>query len=85
MGARDDVSPFGLPRLWLRTRPVARTARGAPVRTGAFESVLPTGPTRAVPSIGLHRHASAEWAAANGAFWYAVAYGTTWATCRLRL
>ena len=53
--ARDNVSPFGLPRLWLRTRPVARTARWATVRTDAFGPVLSTGPTRAVPSTGLRR------------------------------
>jgi hypothetical protein len=65
--AHNDASPFGLPRLWLYTRPVARTAREATVQTGAFGSALSEGPTRVVPSTELHRTASAEWTPANGA------------------
>ena len=65
--AHDDATSYEVPRLWLRTRPVARTAREATVRTSAFGPALSVGPTRVVLSTGLHRPASAEWTTANGA------------------
>ncbi len=64
--AHGDASLFRTPPLVAPHPPGRPTATEATVRTGAFVHVFSTGPTRAVPSTGLHRTASAEWTTANG-------------------